>query len=382
MAPPQAQHAGAHAHAGAARAAGVPALAAPPPLSRAGRRASRCAIAVVVPAVPARQRRAQDDRRPRPRPGGPRPRAVDLGRGRGGPPPRRGRRRRCGTASSAASPSRCSARASTTGTAPTSWWRPAGRPSTASLLLAGRGGARLPRAGPRARVLRHERRSASGPSRPTAWACIRSRVAVAGRAAARALRRRGVVVRPRRRPRRPTSRCRRHRRDDLVLFYARAVTAAPRRAARPARARGAQAPPARGRDRAVRRGAQDPHAVQAPRARRHGARQARRTPTRARPVGLVPLDDEPVAGPDRDDGLRAAGGGPRRAVDARRRSAPTGRSSSRAFDPLALCDAIERLLDDLELRAERSRAGAELAAGRTWARAAEQVEAGLRAALT
>jgi O-antigen biosynthesis protein len=53
-----------------------------------------------------------------------------------------------------------------------------------------------------------------------------------------------------------------------------------------------------------------------------------------------------------------------------------------AFDPLAICDAIERLLDDLELRAERSRAGAELVAKRTWARAAEQVEAGLRAAFS
>jgi glycosyltransferase involved in cell wall biosynthesis len=51
------------------------------------------------------------------------------------------------------------------------------------------------------------------------------------------------------------------------------------------------------------------------------------------------------------------------------------------FDPLGLCDAIERLLDDLVLRAERSRAGAELVSTRTWARAAEQVEAGLRAAL-
>jgi O-antigen biosynthesis protein len=51
------------------------------------------------------------------------------------------------------------------------------------------------------------------------------------------------------------------------------------------------------------------------------------------------------------------------------------------FDPLAICDAIERLLDDLVLRAERSRAGAELVATRSWAHAAEQVEAGLRAAL-
>jgi O-antigen biosynthesis protein len=52
-----------------------------------------------------------------------------------------------------------------------------------------------------------------------------------------------------------------------------------------------------------------------------------------------------------------------------------------AFDPLSICDAIERLLDDLVLRADRSRAGTELVAGRTWARAAEQVEEGLRASL-
>lgn len=50
-------------------------------------------------------------------------------------------------------------------------------------------------------------------------------------------------------------------------------------------------------------------------------------------------------------------------------------------DPLALCDAIEGLLDDLLVRATRSRDGAELVAGRTWAGAAEQVERGLRAAL-
>ena len=50
-------------------------------------------------------------------------------------------------------------------------------------------------------------------------------------------------------------------------------------------------------------------------------------------------------------------------------------------DPLDLADAMERLLDDLPLRAELSRAGQELVAGRTWAAAAEQVEGGLRAAL-
>ena len=52
-----------------------------------------------------------------------------------------------------------------------------------------------------------------------------------------------------------------------------------------------------------------------------------------------------------------------------------------AFDPLAIADAIEGLLDDLELRAAHMRDGLALAATRTWAHAAEQVEAGLRAAL-
>jgi glycosyltransferase involved in cell wall biosynthesis len=51
------------------------------------------------------------------------------------------------------------------------------------------------------------------------------------------------------------------------------------------------------------------------------------------------------------------------------------------FDPLAIADAIERLLDDLELRMGHVRDGLELAATRTWPRAAEQVEAGLRRAI-
>ena len=50
-------------------------------------------------------------------------------------------------------------------------------------------------------------------------------------------------------------------------------------------------------------------------------------------------------------------------------------------DPLALADAVERLLDDLVLRAEHSRAGAEWVASRTWDHAARQVEDGLREAL-
>ena len=51
------------------------------------------------------------------------------------------------------------------------------------------------------------------------------------------------------------------------------------------------------------------------------------------------------------------------------------------LSPIAICDAIERLLDDLVLRAERSRAGAEFVAHRTWPAAAAQVEVALRQAL-
>lgn len=57
--------------------------------------------------------------------------------------------------------------------------------------------------------------------------------------------------------------------------------------------------------------------------------------------------------------------------------------------PIALCDvsaegvcgAVTRLLDDLAERADRSRRGTELVAQRTWAQAGEQLEAGLREAL-
>ncbi|WCB96580.1 hypothetical protein DSM104299_05344 [Baekduia alba] len=52
-----------------------------------------------------------------------------------------------------------------------------------------------------------------------------------------------------------------------------------------------------------------------------------------------------------------------------------------APDPLALCAAIERLLDDAALRERRSAAGLALTAQRTWTRAAQQVDAGLRDAL-
>ncbi len=51
------------------------------------------------------------------------------------------------------------------------------------------------------------------------------------------------------------------------------------------------------------------------------------------------------------------------------------------FDPMGVADAVERLLDDPQLRATRSAHGIALAAERRWDRAAEQVETGLRAAL-
>jgi WsaF, C-terminal domain/WsaF, N-terminal domain len=50
-------------------------------------------------------------------------------------------------------------------------------------------------------------------------------------------------------------------------------------------------------------------------------------------------------------------------------------------DPLALCDAIERLLDDPQRRRRASRDGLELAAQRTWARAAASVHESLLAEL-
>jgi glycosyltransferase involved in cell wall biosynthesis len=51
-------------------------------------------------------------------------------------------------------------------------------------------------------------------------------------------------------------------------------------------------------------------------------------------------------------------------------------------DPLALCAAIERLLDEPERRAGIAQAGVELMAGRTWERAAGQVEERLLGALS
>ncbi len=51
-------------------------------------------------------------------------------------------------------------------------------------------------------------------------------------------------------------------------------------------------------------------------------------------------------------------------------------------DSLALADALARLLDDAPLRERRRVAGEDYCAPRTWAAAAEQVDAGLRAAIS
>jgi glycosyltransferase involved in cell wall biosynthesis len=51
-------------------------------------------------------------------------------------------------------------------------------------------------------------------------------------------------------------------------------------------------------------------------------------------------------------------------------------------DPLALCDAIERLLDDHAHRRSVGQQGIELVGSRTWGQAARDVEAALRTALT
>jgi glycosyltransferase involved in cell wall biosynthesis len=52
-----------------------------------------------------------------------------------------------------------------------------------------------------------------------------------------------------------------------------------------------------------------------------------------------------------------------------------------AFDPVAVADAVERLLDDPQDRARRAREGLALVAGRTWDAAAASVERELRVAL-
>lgn len=170
-----------------------------------------------------------------------------------------------------------------------------------------------------------------------------------------------------------------HRRDDLVLFYARAVT--PRRAVplgllalqelktrRPeievalfGEARDVQAP-----FEALQLGTLEPlelaHAyASAAVGLCLSLTNPSLVPTEMLACGLPVVDV-------RSDSMEATFG-------------ETGAVTLADPDPVALADAMERLLDDLVLRAECSRLGTALVADRTWDRAAEQVEQGLRAAL-
>ena len=58
-----------------------------------------------------------------------------------------------------------------------------------------------------------------------------------------------------------------------------------------------------------------------------------------------------------------------------------GPATLAAAEPIALCEAVETLLDDAPRRAELRDEGLRWAAARTWPAAAAQVEAGLHAAL-
>ncbi len=237
------------------------------------------------PAVPPRQRRARDDRRPRARRwrrrghavravghdeegrhGGRRPQVAACSRvlraGRRAVRRRLRRPRRRATSSS----------------------RRAGRRSPRAAARAARG-PRVPRAGPRARVLRDVGGARvggvdlpPGPARDRrrgrGWRrCVRERYGASGRR-----------VRPRRRPRRlpPADD---DRRDDLVLFYARAVTPRAGRAARAAGARpSCTAAGPRWRSRCSARPARSVPPFPAPQPRACSApAQPRRAPTPRRP---------------------------------------------------------------------------------------------------
>ena len=171
------------------------------------------------------------------------------------------------------------------------------------------------------------------------------------------------------------------RRDDLVVAYARAVT--PRRAVplvllaleelhrrRPAR-----------RDRAVRRERADRDAVPA-----HARAACSRSPALAELYARGDrrrraLDDEPVARADRDARLRAAGRRRRErrdGRDVRRRRADRARGVRPARDrrrDRARCSTTRRCAS------ARGRPASSSSPRRSWRAAAEQVEAGLRAAL-
>ena len=60
---------------------------------------------------------------------------------------------------------------------------------------------------------------------------------------------------------------------------------------------------------------------------------------------------------------------------------PDGPLELAPLEPVAIADALERLLVSRELRERRSLEGIEFVASHTWERATDEVEAGLRHAL-
>ena len=147
---------------------------------------------------------------------------------------------------------------------------------------------------------------------------------------------------------------RRSRREDLVVFYARAVHAPARRAARPARAR-ASWPQRRPELEIVLFGEDAPARTRLPSPPRRRTRRAAGWPscTRSATVGHRAVADQPVAVGARDDGLRAAVRGARERVDARHASGRDGPLLLAEPTPGRVCAAIEELLDDPVQRAAR-----------------------------
>ena len=294
-------------------------------------------------------------------------------------PRARPRPRGSSRSSSGRSRARC-ASASRAGRAPTWRWPPAGRPSRRSCGCRARAPAPTwsrttsPSSTP-------PRPSANGPRGPTGrgftaspprrgwptW-CARATAPArrASTSASTTTRYRPADVERRSRPR-ALLRARRH--------------AAAGGAAGPAGAGRAAPPPAGDRDRALRRGAPAGGAVSAPRPGRARARRAGAGVLRGdrRPRAVA---HQPVAHPPGDAGLRPARASTWPARACSPPTAPTGPATLAAPEPIALCEAIEALLDDPRAARPPGRRGAALGRRRARGRPLRpRCEAGLRAAV-
>ena len=242
-------------------------------------------------------------------------------------------------------------------------------------------GPRLPRPGPRAGVLRHQRAARLGdrllhpractPSRPARWLAEVMGEAYNLPATSFDLGIDGERWRPQ-----PEV----ARRDDVVVAYARSSTPAARGPRRARRARPSCTAAGRRRGLALRPRRPGGRRLPAPQPRR-GARAAagrrlRRGDRRARAV-----DDQLLARRPGDALLRPAVRGARRAErrqglrPRRARRLRAARPATRSPTRCSACSTTP------QLRARRAAQGAPLRTERTWDHAAEQVEAGLRAAI-